>query len=277
MKKLRVLVADGQETERNKLVGELAKNIQINIVGSVGNGKEAYDIFERKNPDVIIFDLLLPVYDGYTLLHKMSQHGIDKKVKLIMTTPLTSNLLISEAFNKGVDYILVKPYNLDIMVSQINKIQMRMNDIATIGTVESNQIFSREYSRTIEESISEEGQLNLAYKKIDNIISDKLNQLGIPVRLKGYRYMITAVKEVLNNKEAMEAVTKVLYPDVAKKHNSTPQRVEKAIRHAIEVAWTVDSENPTHKEFGYMKNTKKTRPTNSEFIAKISQDIRQIA
>ena len=108
-------------------------------------------------------------------------------------------------------------------------------------------------------------------------ISNKLNEIGVPARLKGYRYMITAVKEVISNEDALEGVTKVLYPDVAKKHNSTPQRVEKAIRHAIEVAWSVEDAYNNGSKDKYSVRYKKGRPTNSEFIAQISREIRQSA
>ena len=113
--------------------------------------------------------------------------------------------------------------------------------------------------------------------RMDTIISNKLNEIGVPARLKGYRYMITAVKEVISNEDALEGVTKVLYPDVAKKHNSTPQRVEKAIRHAIEVAWSVEDAYNNGSKDKYSVRYKKGRPTNSEFIAQISREIRQSA
>lgn len=103
------------------------------------------------------------------------------------------------------------------------------------------------------------------------LISERLMEIGIPVRLKGYRYMITAIEKVVEDESLLEGVTKILYPDVAKIHNSTPQRVEKAIRHAIEVAWGRDLSEDIKKDFNYFG---KRRPTNSEFIASVSRYIR---
>ena len=105
MKKLKVLVADNQVVVRQQLLQELRKDEYIEIVGAVDNGKDAYEIFEREEPNIVIFDLLLPIYDGYVLLDKMNEHGIHNNQKLVMTTPLTNNMLVSEAFNQGVDYV----------------------------------------------------------------------------------------------------------------------------------------------------------------------------
>ena len=237
MGKLKVLVAESQTVEQH-LTKELEKDLEIAVVGATDNGKDAFEIFKREEPNIVIFDLLLPIYDGYTLLDKINEYGVSDKTKLIMTTTVTSDLLICEAFHRNVDYILTKPYDTKIVVKKVKKIYARMNEIIEEGTVATTE----------------------------------LNAVGIPTRLKGYRYMITAVKEAVNNEEALDAVTKILYPDVAKKHHSTAQRVEKAIRHAIEVAWN----DQAHKEnCGYIIDSGKYRPTNSEFIAKITQDIIQ--
>lgn len=264
MEKLKILVADSQVVVKQHLLQELKKDGQIEIIGTAGNGKEAYEIFEREDPNIIIFDLLLPIYDGYTLLDKMNEHGVSNEQKLIMTTPITSDLLVSEAFYQGVDYVLTKPYDATVVANKIRTLYERMNRPTTARTVETDG------------STGRIRELEKTYHELDEIISERLNEIGIPARLKGYRYMITAIKKIMENDEALESVTKILYPDVAKKHNSTAQRVEKAIRHAIEVAWSTDGEQLAQKEFQYIISPGKTRPTNSEFIAKMAQDIKLI-
>jgi two-component system response regulator (stage 0 sporulation protein A) len=112
-------------------------------------------------------------------------------------------------------------------------------------------------------------------KQMDMVISEKLNQLGVPASLKGYRYMITAIKEVLRDETMLDGVTKILYPQIAKEHNSTPQRVEKAIRHAIEVAWARNDGCRPKAALPCLENTGKVRPTNSEFIAVVSQTMKR--
>ena len=273
MKKLKVLVADNQVVVRQQLLQELRKDEYIEIVGAVDNGKDAYEIFEREEPNIVIFDLLLPIYDGYVLLDKMNEHGIHNNQKLVMTTPLTNNMLVSEAFNQGVDYVLTKPYDARAISVQLRMIHDKMNQAAVYENVMAGNS-ARKIRNTNIDRIYNSSEFDRIYQKLDEIISNRLNEIGIPVRLKGYNFIITAVKEVLGNDGKLEAVTKVLYPDVARKHGSTPQRVEKAIRHAIEVAWMIDENNPIHKEFKYIMGAGKDRPTNSEFIAKLTQDAR---
>ena len=273
MKKLKVLVADNQVVVRQQLLQELRKDDYIEIVGAVDNGKEAYEIFEKEEPNIIIFDLLLPIYDGYVLLNKMNEYGVNSNQKLVMTTPLTNNMLVSEAFNQGVDYVLTKPYDARAISVQLRMIYEKMSQVSVNGEMMIGS-GAKKFRNTNIENIFSNREHDRIYQKLDEIISIRLNEIGIPVRLKGYNYMITAVKEVLGNDGKLEAVTKVLYPDVARKHGSTPQRVEKAIRHAIEVAWMIDEKNPIHKEFKYIMGVGKERPTNSEFIAKLTQDVR---
>ena len=273
MKKLKVLVADNQVVVRQQLLQELRKDEYIEIVGAVDNGKDAYEIFEREEPNIVIFDLLLPIYDGYVLLDKMNEHGIHNNQKLVMTTPLTNNMLVSEAFNQGVDYVLTKPYDARAISVQLRMIHDKMNQAAVYENVMAGNS-ARKIRNTNIDRIYNSSEFDRIYQKLDEIISNRLNEIGIPVRLKGYNFIITAVKEVLGNDGKLEAVTKVLYPDVARKHGSTPQRVEKAIRHAIEVAWMIDENNPIHKEFKYIMGAGKDRPPNSEFIAKLTQDVR---
>lgn len=153
------------------------------------------------------------------------------------------------------------------MAEKIKKVYLRMNEI-----LKENKSML-DYNTDDLSICAKSGTI----PQMDTIISNKLNEIGVPARLKGYRYMITAVKEVISNEDALEGVTKVLYPDVAKKHNSTPQRVEKAIRHAIEVAWSVEDAYNNGSKDKYSVRYKKGRPTNSEFIAQISREIRQSA
>ena len=273
MKKLKVLVADSQVVVRQQLLQELNKDTHIEVVGAVGDGREAYEIFEREEPNVVIFDLLLPIYDGYALLEKMNEHGIGNGQELIMTTPLTSDLLVSEAFRQGVDYVLTKPYDASLAVGKIKRIHEKINKVRNMPSVGAGLTYRKVTGMESMKTYGMQG-IESVYQKLDEIISKSLNEIGIPARLKGYRYLTTAIKEVLKNDEVLDAVTKILYPDIAKKRNSTAQRVEKAIRHAIEVAWSSGENNSSQMPYQYIIRAGKSRPTNSEFIAKLAQDIK---
>lgn len=247
MKKLKVVVADNNPVLLQQLAEAISRDNQTELAGIIDNGRDAYEIIEKEKPDVVVFDLLLSYYDGFALLDKIKQNKeYSEKLKLIMTTPIADDSIAKEAYRKGIDYIIIKPYNVETMVDKIKDIYKAM-----------------------ERKHSEELAHNM-----EAIISNKLNQIGVPASLKGYRYMITAVKEVLKDETVLEGVTKILYPGVAKIHNSTPQRVEKAIRHAIEVAWTRNGDSKLKEEFQYAMNAEKDRPTNSEFIAILSQNIK---
>lgn len=265
-KKMKILIADNQTAVREKLVSELEKDSQMQIIGTVDNGRDAYLIYEKDKPDIIVFDLLLPIYDGYALLEKIRECDINNDAKLIMTTPITSDTLVIEAFNRGVDYVLAKPYDVSILAEKIRRIYSRMIEVMKVRDKNLKVGMLKRYVEKGSDSV---------YENVETLISNRLNELEVPARLKGYRYIITAVKEVLKNEDALEAVTKVLYPDVARQHKSTPQRVEKAIRHAIEVTWNDNENNRLKREFGAYIREGKTRPTNSEFLAKLTQQIKQ--
>lgn len=156
-----------------------------------------------------------------------------------------ADMIIHESYNRGIDYILVNPQEIGMYAGKVDKIHYVM-DHSKEKTVKTQK----------------------------NTIIDELNKIGMPASLKGYRYMITAIQEVLKDETVLEGITKVLYPEIAKQHESTPQRVEKAIRHAIEVAWNRNQDSKLRQKFRYLANQQKSRPTNSEFIAVISQEIK---
>lgn len=247
MEKLKVIIADSNPVLLQQLAEVISRDNQMELVGIADNGRDAYEVIKKEQPDIVVFDLLLSYYDGFALLDKMKRHKVyNEKLNLILTTPIADDSIAKEAYRKGIDYIIIKPYNVEIMVDKIKGIYRAME---------------RKFAERLTQNI-------------DAVISNKLNQIGVPASLKGYRYMITAVKEVLKDETVLEGVTKILYPGVAKIHNSTPQRVEKAIRHAIEVAWTRNGDSELREEFQYAMNSEKNRPTNSEFIAILSQKIK---
>lgn len=248
MEKLKIMVADNNPILLQQLAESVCNDSQMELVGASDNGKEAYQIIEREKPNVVVFDLLLPYYDGLALLDKLKeQKENEKQTKFIMTTPLTNDVIVSESYKRGADYIIVKPYDVEMISSKIKKVCKIMDRKKEPYGI---------------------------YHSLDVTISNKLNQIGVPASLKGYRYMITAIKEVINDESMLEGVTKILYPGIAKKHNSTPQRVEKAIRHAIEVTWKQSDDENLKSKFQYSVRQGKARPTNTEFIAVVSQNIK---
>ena len=247
MKSISVLVADNNPLLLKELSQEIERDEQLNLIGTTDNGKNAYDLIQSYQPDVVLFDLLLPIYDGFSLVEKLKYSDVNMEgTKLILTSPMTNPSLVSEMFRRGIDYVLAKPYDVNELTEKIKRFYSIMN--------------SSQYKSC--------GATNKKAK-----ISNILKSLGIPVKLSGYRYISTAIEMVIQDETFLDSVTKLLYPEVAKQHHSTPQRVEKAIRHAIEVAWTTNKDNLSLPDFKQCVCVGKKRPTNSEFIAVISKQL----
>ena len=248
MKPIKVLVAEGDQDLLHKLTSEIEKAPDLNLVGSTSNGKDVLALIEKSHPNIILFDMFLPYYDGFSLIEKIRENDLfESDSKYIMTSMMTNNQLVSETFRRGIDYLLIKPYDLDSLSDKLKRIYTIMNTKTYItGNPQSLQIS----------------------------ISNFLDGLGIPASLTGYKYIATAIEKTMDDEEMLEGVTKILYPEIAKTHNSTPPRVEKAIRHAIEVAWNKNPNGIEKEPFKLIIKDGKKRPTNSEFIATICRQLK---
>ena len=205
-------------------------------------------------------------------MNKMEKNSSEKLLRQLIATLRMEGSQMPGGVLESDDYniIIIKPN------------QLQQENAGEKQSRKYNESYSENQSRKYNESYSENQRENFddsygerkGKKELENIISRKLIGLGIPTRLKGYKYILAAIEQVLEDETSLEGVTKILYPDVAKKYNSTPQRVEKAIRHAIEVAWT-DNVVELRREFEDGKENR--RPTNSEFISRISTYIKMTA
>ena len=193
-------------------------------------------------------------------MNKMEKNSSEKLLRQLIATlrmegnQMPGGVLESDDYN----IIIIKP----------NQLQQE-----NAGEKQSRK-YNESYSENQRENFDDLYGERKVKKELENIISRKLIGLGIPTRLKGYKYILAAIEQVLEDETSLEGVTKILYPDVAKKYNSTPQRVEKAIRHAIEVAWGRGQADVVESIFGYTVSASKGKPTNSEFIAMIADKLR---
>lgn len=285
MNKLKVMIADNNPLILRQLADTIIEDNQLELVGMADNGRDAYELIETEKPDAVFFDLLLAYYDGFALMDKIHKDSEGESRKLIMTTPLTNDVIIKESCKRGLDYLMVKPYDMEMVsdkikdVCQINQGMYGSDCLEEADLLEKNkrEIFKEHKADNCSNCEIIYGKVSSGYcyeRSIDKTISDMLGRIGVPMRLKGYKYIVTAIKEVLNDENVLEGITKVLYPIVAKKHNSTPQRVEKAIRHAIEVTWLQNTAEEISKQCAMFSNVNKSRPTNLEFLTIISQAIR---
>lgn len=254
---LEVTIADCDLSIHRSLQRAIQRDGDLHFAGGARDGAEAQRLICEKQPDVAIVDMVMPKIDGFALIEKIRQDKmIRKEPKFILTTSVHNDQIMAEAFRLGVSYFLLKPYDPQMLTSRVKQIAgYTRNHLDAVSGHPGNQ--PKRYSEADTEAL----------------IKDMLHRLGVPAHLRGYRYMITAILAVLRSERMMECVTKELYPFVAETHDSTATRVERALRHAIEVAWGRGNIEEQERLFGYTVNLAKGKPTNSEFIAMVANQI----
>ena len=249
-KTIKILIADENAAQRQSLQNELCR-AGYNNVEQARDGEEALGKIHRLRPDVVIIDIWLSKLDGIGVLRncKSINYGAEKPPIFIVVSMVSSQSVFMEAMRAGADLCLLKPYNTESLCSHIASLWENAN-----GAVASQ---SEENSADIETQVT----------KI-------IHQIGVPAHIKGYQYLRTAILLTVKDSDIINSVTKILYPSVAKKYQTTTSRVERAIRHAIEVAWDRGDVDTLNSYFGYTIQNNRGKPTNSEFIAMIADNLR---
>ena len=251
--KISVLIADDNKEFCSILNDYLLNQKDIVVIGIAKDGREALELIEEKKPDLVILDIIMPHLDGLGVLERINTMRLEKVPRIIILSAVGQDKITQQAITLGADYYTVKPFDMEVFTKRI-----RMN---TQQNTSSSSILSNETKSTTPIDLETE---------ITNII----HEIGVPAHIKGYMYLREAITMVVNDMELSSAVTKELYPSIAKKYNTTASRVERAIRHAIEVAWGRGQVDAINKLFGYTIHTEKGKPTNSEFIAIIADKLR---
>ena len=247
---LKVFVADDNREFSDLLVEYLEQQPDIDIVGKAYNGKETLELIADSPPDVLLLDIIMPHLDGLGVLEQMGT--MDSRPKVIMLTAFGQEDITRKAVELGASYYILKPFNMDVLVERIRLLGNGQSPAPTVNTL------SRPAKRSSLES------------DVTNII----HEIGIPAHIKGYHYLREAIMMVVEEVDLLGSVTKILYPRIADKFDTTSSRVERAIRHAIEVAWSRNNIETIKKFFGYTINTERGKPTNSEFIALVADRMR---
>lgn len=233
-----VLLADANEEFRTMLRESIEKDEGFTVVGSVGDGIEALQLLEALQPDVAVLDLVLPGMDGLAVLEKLREAELETKT--VLYSAFYTDQTLSRAAELGASFFLPKPFTAEAM-------RDRLHNLFSWGEPKA------------------EPDLDLK-----DMVTEIIHEVGVPAHIKGYQYLRYAIVLTVKDMEIINAVTKVLYPAVAERFTTTPSRVERAIRHAIEVAWDRGDLETLQKYFGYTVNGAKGKPTNSEFIAMIA-------
>ncbi|GHU43733.1 stage 0 sporulation protein A [Clostridia bacterium] len=257
MEKLNVVIADDNERMRT-LLGEMVEQDEdLSVVGMAKNGEEAYALIKNKEPDVVLCDIVMPKLDGLGVLDKVKKDThIKKHPAFIMVTAVGQESITEDAFALGADYYIMKPFDNEMVLSRIKHVKNRTSK--AVGRVLSSY-----------ETAKEDKGRNL-----ETEVTAVIHEIGVPAHIKGYQYLREAILMSVSDMEMLSSITKILYPTIAKKFRTTPSRVERAIRHAIEVAWSRGKMDTIDDLFGYTIHNGKGKPTNSEFIALIADKIR---
>jgi two-component system response regulator (stage 0 sporulation protein A) len=263
--KIKVLIADDNK-EFCSILSEYLKNQDdFEVVGVAKDGIEALKLVESEKPDVLILDIIMPHLDGLGVLERLNGEHIESIPKVIILSAVGQDKITQRAISLGADYYVVKPFELDVFV---NRIRQMFN--GGIGMPEIKRPVQNKVDAIKTSNNGTTNNSNNLEAEITNII----HEIGVPAHIKGYLYLREAIAMVVNDVELLSAVTKELYPSIAKKYNTTASRVERAIRHAIEVAWSRGQVETINKIFGYTIHNSKGKPTNSEFIAMVADKLR---
>ena len=259
MEHLSVAIADDNQRILDMLDDIIQTDKELDLVGKAKNGEEMCQIIKDRQPDVVLLDLIMPKMDGLTVMEQVNkQEFVDKRPYFIVLTAVGQEKITEDAFNLGADYYIMKPFDNDMIINRIKSTRV----LRGMNAVESKKVGAYEKKPSTKPEDLE--------SKVTNII----HEIGVPAHIKGYQYLREAIIMSVNDIEMLNSITKILYPTIAKKYQTTASRVERAIRHAIEVAWSRGKMDTIDELFGYTINNGKGKPTNSEFIALIADRIR---
>ncbi|WP_368503864.1 sporulation transcription factor Spo0A [Alkalihalophilus sp. As8PL] len=259
MQKIKVCIADDNRELVHLLNEYISSQEDMEVAGVAFNGQECLSLVEEEQPDVLVLDIIMPHLDGLAVLERMQQAGLRKKPNIIMLTAFGQEDVTKKAVDLGASYYVLKPFDMEVLISNIRD----------IGGTKRSFVQKSSSSYSFAQSNHADRGFNL-----DASITNIIHEIGVPAHIKGYMYLREAITMVYNDIELLGSITKVLYPDIAKKFNTTASRVERAIRHAIEVAWSRGNIESISSLFGYTVSHTKAKPTNSEFIAMVADKLR---
>ena len=261
MEKLTVAIAEDNELMLGLLEDIVANDKELNVVGTARNGEDIYKIIKENEPDVVLLDIVMPKLDGLGVLDKVNQDkSIKKQPTFIMVSAIGQDRVTEDAFNLGADYYIMKPFDENMIISRIKRAKKQPVE----KPLEVSPVFTAKLDKKAEKTEED----------LETDVTEIIHEVGVPAHIKGYQYLRDAIVMSVKDMDMLNSITKVLYPTIAKKYQTTPSRVERAIRHAIEVAWSRGRMDTLDDMFGYTINRGKGKPTNSEFIALITDRIR---
>lgn len=258
-KKVQVVIADDNKEFGDILCEYLNNQNDIEVIGVARDGLEAYELITAKTPDIAILDIIMPHLDGLGVLEKINSTSMKKRPLFIILSAVGQDKITQRALALGAEYYVVKPFDMDILVSRIRQLK----------ETKQSPVIRSDYTSESRTPYNAPSQKNLEVE-----VTSIMHEIGVPAHIKGYQYLRDAIMMVVKDLDVINSITKQLYPTIAREYNTTPSRVERAIRHAIEVAWSRGQVDAIDQLFGYTVSLGKGKPTNSEFIAMVADKLR---
>jgi two-component system response regulator (stage 0 sporulation protein A) len=264
--KINIIIVDDNKEFCNILNDYLSTQNDILVTGIAENGVEALKLIKEKKPNLVVLDIIMPVLDGLGVLETLNTMDLDTMPHVMVLSAVGQDTIAQRALSLGADYYIVKPFDMDVFIKRIRQIVD-----TTMYSEDEKKTFTYVDNDNTETKVNQHQLVDVdIMKQITNI----MHEIGVPAHIKGYMFLREAINMVMNDIELLSAVTKELYPAVGEKFNTTSSRVERAVRHAIDVAWARGQVETINKVFGYTIRNEKGSPTNSEFIAMVADKLR---
>ena len=262
--KVNILIVDDNQEFSKTLSSYVDTQEDMEVIGIAKDGVDAVKMINNINPDVVLLDVIMPHLDGLGVLEEINKTNGDNKPVFIMLSAVGQDKVTQRAIELGAEYYVVKPFDIELLIKRIRELKYYKPTPA--GNFITKEIKPQYIEISHENSNLEEN--------IEALVTNIIHEVGVPAHIKGYQYLREAIIMVINDIEVINQITKSLYPQIAIKFKTTPSRVERAIRHAIEVAWGRGQQEVVENIFGYTISAAKGKPTNSEFIAMIADKLR---
>ncbi len=254
--KKKIIILDDNKEFVNLLSMYINTKDDMEVVGVGYDGRAAKELILKHRPDILLLDIVMPEKDGLDVLEDISKNKDIKIPLTIVMSAIGQERVTQKAIALGAMYYVVKPFDMATLIE-------RLRDLSSI---DNNELGGEVFSSKPKE--------NKTLASLEVRVTNMIHDVGVPAHIKGYQYIREAILMAIEDQESINSITKVLYPNLAKKFKTTPSRVERAIRHAIEVAWNRGQIEVHDKIFGYTVNSNKGKPTNSEFIAMIADRLK---
>ena len=258
MKKIKLAVIDDSTQTKEVIKNNFENDENFDIVYFDGDGANAYQEIANTNPDVVLLDLVLPNKDGLAVLGELG--ALNDKPKVMVTTALTNENFVKKAVELGANDYIVKPYDVEMLKQRIKSVVMGDNTEVSNTQKHIDEVFGSNHSTS----------RIIKNRSLEERISNIFIMVGIPAHIKGYQFLREAIKMAINEPEIVNSITKKLYPSIAEKFGTSASKVERAIRHAIEVAWNRGKIENINDVFGLRVYDSNEKPTNGEFIALVA-------